>query len=106
MVAFADDPNGELIRKVRGLRWVALIETFTYCLLLFFWIAGNWPGVAITGSIHGSISLGFGAGMILLTPEMEWGWGFCVLCIVTGPIGGIIAFARLSKGVPEELLQT
>jgi len=101
---FADDPGGELERKARALSVVALIETCTYLLLFYFWqIARSDTGTAIVGSLHGMIWLAFCAMVIMIRPALKGSWGYVVVVIVTGPIGAVMVWYRLRKGVPEEL---
>ena len=95
MVDFADDPGGELKRKADWLKWSALIETITYCALFYFWVTGNTAGKAIMGSIHGTLWLAFAAMLLMITPDIGWGWGYAALALLTGPIGGILVFGRL-----------
>jgi integral membrane protein len=101
---FADDTGGELERKARALRVVALVETCSYLLLFYFWqIAKSDTGTAIVGSLHGFIWLAFCAMAIMITPALKWSWVYTAVVIVTGPIGAVMVWYRLRKGVPEEL---
>ena len=103
MPDFADDPSTELERKARALSWVALTETVTYCVLFYFWlISPNDAGKAITGSLHGMVWLAFCAMVIMISPEMKWSWKYVAVVIVTGPIGGVLVWARIRReGVPD-----
>ncbi len=106
MVDFADDTSTELERKARALQWVAVVETLSYCVLAAFWIAAMPVGIAVTGSVHGTIFLAFAAMVIMITPAMHWSWWFTSLVLVTGPIGALIVFERLRReGVPEPELR-
>lgn len=102
MVEFADDPGGELKRKADWLKWAALIETVSYCFLFYFWVDGHVAGKAVTGSVHGTLWLAFAAMLVMITPEIRWSWGYAALALLTGPIGGIIVFARLSHFTLED----
>lgn len=102
MPDFADDPSSELARKAKALSVVALVETFTYLLLFYFWqIVPNQAGTAIVGSIHGMVWLAFCAMVIMITPAMRWSWWYTALVIVTGPIGALVVWHRLRAGVPD-----
>lgn len=101
MVDFADDPGGELRRKATWLKWAALIETITYVLLFYFWVSGHDVGITVMGSIHGMLWLAFAAMLVMITPEIGWGWGYCALALLTGPIGGILVFSRLMHFEPD-----
>ena len=100
---FADDPTTELERKARALKWIALTETVTYCVLFYFWIIDpNVAGKAVTGSIHGMVWLTFCAMVIMITKDIGWTWKYAVAVIVLGPIGGVMVWERIRReGVPE-----
>jgi hypothetical protein len=102
---FADDPGGELRRKASALMWVALAESVTYVLLLYFWlVARSAGGTAVLGSVHGMVWLACCAMVIMITPEMRWGWWYAALVIVTGPVGALLVFARIRRhGVPDQV---
>ena len=44
---FADSTTTELERKLVPLRWASLTETVTYCVLFYFWVTGNRPGLLL-----------------------------------------------------------
>ena len=98
MPDFADDPRSELERKVKPLMIMAVVETFTYLLLAYFWlIAQNDVGVAITGFFHGLIWMAFVGMTLFIRPDIGWTWQYVALVVVTGPIGGVLVFARLRQ---------
>jgi hypothetical protein len=100
---FAGDTTTELQRKARALSVVALIETGSYLLLFYFWqIAKSDAGTAMVGSLHGMIWLAFCAMVIMIRPALRWTWLYCAVVIVTGPIGALMVWARLRRGVPDE----
>jgi hypothetical protein len=104
---FADDPSSELERKARALSVVALVETCSYLLLFYFWQIGKSDaGTAIVGSLHGMIWLAFCAMVIMITPAMRWTWWYTGIVIVTGPIGAVMVWARLRRGVPGPASET
>jgi hypothetical protein len=100
---FADDPVSEVERMAVELKVVALVETVTYLLLAYFWlVADSRTGTAIVGSIHGIVWLAFAGMVVLIRPKIGWTWGYVVLVVVTGPIGGLLVFTRLQReGVPR-----
>jgi Domain of unknown function (DUF3817) len=102
---FAGDTTTELQRKARALSVVALIETCSYLLLFYCWqIAKSDAGTAIVGSLHGMIWLAFCAMVIMIRPALHWTWLYCVVVIVTGPIGALLVWARLRRdGVPDDI---
>ena len=103
---FADDPSSELQRKAKALEVVALVETCSYLLLFYFWQIGKSDaGTAIVGSLHGMIWLAFCAMVIMITPAMRWSWWYTAVVIVTGPIGAVMVWFRLRRGVPDEVDQ-
>ena len=100
---FAGDTTTELERKARALSVVALVETCSYLLLFYFWqIAKSDAGTAIVGSLHGMIWLAFCAMVIMIAPALRWTWLYVAVVIVTGPIGAVLVWARLRRGVPDE----
>jgi hypothetical protein len=100
---YADDPHGELVRKVAWLRWAAAIETVTYLLLLWAWLSGHDAAKALAGSVHGMVWTGFVAMLLGLRVPMGWTWEWVVAMVVTGPVGAVIVFERLRRrGVPAD----
>jgi hypothetical protein len=101
---FADDTTTELERKAKALGIVALVETCSYLLLFYFWQIGKSDaGTAIVGSLHGMIWLAFCAMVIMITPALRWSWWYTAVVIVTGPIGAVMVWFRLRRGIPAEL---
>jgi uncharacterized protein DUF3817 len=93
---FADDPSSELERKARALKFVALFETVTYLLLAYFWLINQNDALkAIVGFFHGLVWMAFVAMTVLIRPDIGWSWGYTVLVVVTGPVGGILVWWRL-----------
>ncbi len=102
MPDFADSTTTELERKLVPLRWAALTETVTYCVLFYFWVTGNRPGRLLMGSTHGMIFLGFAAMVLGVRDEMGWTWRYVITVIVLGPIGSVMCYSRLRReGVPS-----
>jgi integral membrane protein len=97
MVDWADDPGGELRRKLAATRWVALLESISYVLLAAFWLSGNKIGKLLMGSIHGWVFLLFAAMMLGLWRPMRWRWTFVVFCVLAGPVGPLYAFEKLKR---------
>jgi len=104
MPDFADDPTSELERKAKALSVIALVETLTYLLLVYFWlIVPSTAGKAIVGSVHGMVWMAFCAMVLMITPPMRWSWWYSVVVIVTGPIGALMVWTRLRRhGVPDQ----
>jgi hypothetical protein len=98
---FADSTTTELERKLVPLRVVALTETVTYCVLFFFWVAGNRPGRLLMGSAHGMVFLAFAAMVLGVRADMGWSWKYAAAAIVLGPVGSVMVYSRLRReGVP------
>ncbi|MSO37612.1 MAG: DUF3817 domain-containing protein [Acidimicrobiia bacterium] len=106
MPDFADDASTELARKAKALSVIALAETVSYLLLLYFWlVADSAAGTAIVGSLHGFIWLAFVAMVVMITPAMKWSWWYTAFTIVLGPIGALMVWIRIRReGVPEQYL--
>jgi hypothetical protein len=101
---FADDQSSELERKAKALKFMALFETVTYLLLFYFWvIAPNDALKAVVGFFHGLVWMAFVAMTVLIREDIGWTWGYTVLVVVTGPIGGVLVWWRLRQ-TPRELL--
>ena len=105
MPDFADDTSSELERKAKALMVMALVETVSYVTLFWFWIVQpNGAVKAIVGFFHGLIWLAFAAMTVIITPAIGWSWLYTALVIVTGPIGGVMVFARLKRTPRAELV--
>jgi hypothetical protein len=93
---FADDPSSELERKAKALKFMALFETVTYLLLAYFWLINQNVAVkAVVGFFHGLVWMAFVAMTLLIRSDIGWTWGYTVLVIVTGPVGGVLVWWRL-----------
>lgn len=104
MPDFADDTSSELERKAKALKFIALFETVTYLLLFYFWvIAPNDALKAVIGFFHGLVWMAFVAMTVLIREDIGWTWGYTVLVVVTGPIGGVLVWWRL-RTTPRERL--
>ena len=101
---FADDQSSELERKAKALRFMALFETVTYLLLAYFWlIVPNDALKAVVGFFHGLVWMAFVAMVVIIRSDIGWTWGYTVLVVVTGPIGGVLVWWRL-RHTPREAL--
>jgi len=99
---FADSTTTELERKLGPLRVVAVTETFTYCILFFFWVAGNRPGRLLMGSVHGMVFLAFAAMVLGVRADMRWTRKYAAAAIILGPVGSLMVYSRLRReGVPS-----
>jgi hypothetical protein len=95
---FADDTSSELERKVKPLMIVAVVETISYLVLAYFWlIAQSDTGIAVAGSLHGTIWMAFVGMLFFIRADIGWTWEYVVLAVVTGPIGGVLVFTRLRR---------
>jgi integral membrane protein len=105
---FADDMITEAERMAKALKVVALVETVSYLLLAYFWlVAQSDTGTKVVGSVHGMIWLAFVAMVVIIKPKIGWSWGYVALVVLTGPIGGLLVFARLQmEGVPDQYPST
>ena len=104
MPDFADDASSELERKAKALKFIALFETVTYCVLFYFWIVSpSVAGKALAGFVHGLVWLAFVAMTVIIRPDIGWTWGYVALVVLTGPIGGVLVWWRLRQ-TPREAL--
>lgn len=105
MPDFADDASSELERKSKALKFMALFETVTYALLFYFWaIAPNDVVKAVVGFFHGLVWMAFVSMVVLIREEIGWTWGYTVLVVVTGPVGGVMVWWRLRSTPREQLV--
>ena len=98
MPDFADDTSSELERKAKALTVMALVETLSYLVLAYFWlIADNYTVLRIVAWFHGMFWLAFVAMTVIIRADIGWTWQYVALVVVTGPIGGVLVFARLKQ---------
>lgn len=103
-VEVLDDPRSQLVRKVAWIRWVAVVETISYLLLLGFWLSGHDLGVKLVGSLHGTIWMGFVGMLFGVERPMGWTRKYLALVILTGPVGAVLVHERIRRhGVPAVL---
>lgn len=103
MPDFADSTTTELQRKIPPLRVVALTETVTYCVLFYFWVAGNRPGRLLTGSLHGMVAMAFAGMVVGVRADLRWTWKYAIAAIALGPFGSLMVYARLKReGIPAD----
>lgn len=80
------------------LRWLSIVETISFAVLLWMMLSANEQGVSIVGAIHGVLFLAYA---ILVARDREhfgWSWGFVAAAVLTGPIGPILVLERLRRG--------
>jgi len=95
---FADDTSSELERKVKPLMITAGVETISYLVLAYCWlVAHSDVGVAIAGFFHGLIWMAFVGMLVFIRADIGWTWGYTALVVATGPVGGVLVFARLKQ---------
>jgi integral membrane protein len=105
-----NDPKARLIRKIRVTKWMALLETVSYCALLVPMYRKhllddnsnmNYSILRIIAYFHGIIAAAFAVMAFDIRKAMKWSWGFFVVTLL-GPIGALIAHQRLIRQpVPE-----
>ena len=104
MPDFADDTSSELERKAKALSVMALVETVSYLVLFYFWIVvPNDVVRRLVGFFHGLVWLAFVSMVVLIREPIGWTWGYVALVVLTGPIGGILVFARIRR-TPRDVL--
>ena len=104
MPDFADDPSSELERKAKALSVMALVETVSYLVLFYFWVVAPDDVVRrVVGFFHGLVWLAFVSMVVLIREAIGWSWGYTALVVLTGPIGGILVFARIRR-TPRDVL--
>jgi integral membrane protein len=107
-----NDPRVRLIRKIKITKFMAALETISYCGLLIpmyrkhildVTVNSNEALISIIGYFHGIIAAAFAVMVFDIRRPMKWGWGFFVL-VLLGPIGAIIGYERLRRQpVPSQV---
>lgn len=80
------------------LRWLSIVETFSFAALLWMMLSGNEQGVSIAGAIHGFLFLAYAILVLRDREHFGWSWGFVAAAVLTGPIGPILVLERLRRG--------
>jgi hypothetical protein len=101
---FADDTSSELERKSKALAVMALVETASYLVLFYFWVvAPNDTIRRVLGFVHGLVWMAFVAMTVIIRADIGWTWAYVALVVLTGPVGGVLVFARIRR-TPREVL--
>ena len=105
-----NDPRTRLIRKVKITKWMALLETVSYCALLvpmyrkhILHDTGNWNYsiLRIVAYFHGIIAAAFAVMAFDIRRALKWSWGFFAVTLL-GPIGAMVAHTRLRhRPIPD-----
>ncbi len=83
--------------KVSRLRWISILETISFLILLAMMLIESDVGVSIVGATHGILFLVYAVLVWFDHEDLGWTTGFAVLAIITGPIGAIIVLERLRR---------
>jgi integral membrane protein len=107
-----NDPKTRLVRKIRITKWMAILETVSYCALLIPMYRKhilndtgnmNYSVLRIIAYFHGIIAAAFAVMAFDIRKAMKWSWAFFVVTLV-GPIGALIAHQRLRRQpVPQQV---
>lgn len=97
------DPRAKLVRKVRVLKVVAIVETISYCCLLVPMTRKyllhdhsqtNYLVLRIIAYFHGLVAGAFAVMAFDVRRPMSWSWPFFGATLV-GPPGALLAHWRL-----------
>jgi integral membrane protein len=97
------DPRAKLVRKVRVLKAMAVIETVSYCCLLVPMFrkyllddhtTANYLVLRIIAYFHGMVAAAFAVMSFDVRKPLRWSWGFFVVTLL-GPPGALITHWRL-----------
>ncbi len=100
-----NDARARLVRKVRVTKWMALLETVSYCALLVPMYrkhilndTGNWNYsiLRIVAYFHGIIAAAFAVMAFDIRKAMKWSWTFLIITLL-GPVGAMVAHTRLRR---------
>ena len=107
-----DEPAVVLTRKVRLLKFVAILETIFYTVLIPLMVQHfllgddstfNTAARKVVSYFHGMIVVGFAAIALDLRARLRWTFGFFALIVLAGPIGALICHHRLRSYSPAQL---
>jgi integral membrane protein len=106
------DPRNRLIRKVRVTKWMAIVETVSYCCLLVpmsrKYLGGNhtnsnYVALRMIAYFHGIFAAAFAVMAFDIRKPLKWTWTFFVVTLL-GPIGALIAHRRLRRDpIPDHV---
>ena len=83
---------------------VAAVETITYLVLVTCWLGlRSDAGTAVAGFLHGLVWMAFVGMAVLIREDVGWTWGYVALVVATGPIGGVLVWARLRRTRRDDL---
>ena len=112
-VVYADDePVVVLTRKVRLLKFVAILETIFYVVLIPLMIQHfllgdsstfNTAARKIVSYFHGMIVVGFAAIAFDLRRQLRWSWAYFAFIVLAGPVGALFCHTRLRSYTTPEL---
>lgn len=105
-------PRAKLLRKARFTKAMAIVETVSYCLLLFFMFRkyvlenrtdANYLMLRFVAYFHGIICIAFGVMILDIFRAMKWTPRFALLTLA-GPPGALLAHHRLrTQPVPDDV---
>ena len=81
----------------RRLKWLSIVETISFIVLLWMMISGNEEGVSIAGAIHGVLFLAYAIFVLRDRDKYAWSWLFVAAAILTGPLGPILVLEKLRR---------
>ena len=90
-------------RIVPALRWVAIVETISFVVLMTFVVLDNRAGVRVVGMTHGLLFLVYVGLVLAARRSQDWSWGFTALAVIGGPIGAVIVPPRLRERVASPM---
>lgn len=109
------DPRNRLIRKVKVIKWMAVVETVSYLCLLVPMTRKyvfddrsnmNYVILRMIAYFHGIFAAAFAVMAFDIRKPLKWSWPFFFLTLA-GPPGAMIAHWRLRRDeIPEEVRMT
>ncbi|MBW3594140.1 MAG: DUF3817 domain-containing protein [Actinobacteria bacterium] len=81
----------------KRLRWLSIVETISFVVLVWMMVTANEQGVSIVGAIHGFLFLVYAIFVIRDREQLGWGWAFVAVAVLTGPIGPILVLENLRR---------
>ena len=107
------DPRAKLVRKVRVLKVMAIVETVSYCCLLVPMFRkyllddhsqANYLALRIIAYFHGMVAAAFAVMAFDVRRPLDWSWQFFGVSLL-GPPGALIAHWRLRHQPMPEIVR-
>lgn len=87
----------DVASRRKRLGWTSVLETLSFFALLGAMLAESEVGVSVIGATHGLLFLAYAFFVWVDHDELGWRTPFALLCVLTGPVGAVVALERLRR---------